>query len=91
MAVDPDSLAVAIGPMACPPHVIGMTHIVTRAVGVVWSITNLDGDRARITCVIRAPIVGSAAVIGSAIVRPVVSGVSAIIAYTTHRAERGGN
>jgi len=91
MTVDPDFLAMAISPMSSPPHVIGMSHVITRAVGIVWSIANLDGDRARITRVVGpaavAAVVGSAAaVVGAGITR-----VGAIIAFTTYCAERGGN
>jgi len=88
MTVDPDFLAMAISPMSSPPHVIGMSHVITRAVGIVWSIANLDGDRARITRVVwPAAVVGSAAaVVGAGITR-----VGAIIAFTTYCAERGGN
>src|SRR5438067_6637030 len=84
MTVDPDFLAMAISPMSSPPHVIGMSHVITRAVGIVWSIANLDGDRARITRVVGPAAV--AAVVGAGITR-----VGAIIAFTTYCAERGGN
>src|SRR4029434_6910192 len=83
MAVDPNLLAVAIGPMSWPPNVIGMSDIITRAAGIVWSIANLDRHGAWITCVVGpttivgpttttiagfATIVGSAAIVGHAAV-----------------------
>src|SRR4030095_17108397 len=79
MAVDPNLLAVAIGPMSWPPNVIGMSDIITRAAGIVWSIANLDRHGAWITCVVgtttivgpTTTIVGSATIVGStAVITP---------------------
>jgi hypothetical protein len=84
MAVDPNFLAVAIGPMSWPPNVIGMSDIITRAAGIVWSIANLDSHGAWITCVVGpTTIVGSAAVIRS------ITRIRGVIPFTTYRAQSG--
>jgi len=92
MAVDPNFLAVAIGPMSRPPNVIGMSDIITSTAGIVWSIANLDRHGAWITCVVGpTTIVGPSTIVRSAaVIRPVIAGVGAII-LTSTRTERDGN
>jgi hypothetical protein len=104
MAVDPNFLAVPVGPMSWSPHVIRTAYIIARAASVVRPIANLDRDGARVTTVIRSiptitTIVRSIPTI-TTIIRSittivgstaVITGVGAIIVFATYRAERGGN
>src|SRR5207249_1040602 len=72
MAVDPNLLVVAPRPMSRPPNIVRVACVITRAVNVVWPVTNRDRDRGWVTtivgsAVIRSTIIGSVARLGGII------------------------
>jgi len=79
MAVYPDSLAISIPPMSRPPNVIHAARPVAGTTNIIRPILNSDHDGAYF--IVRPRTV--------AIVRTVITWLSAVIAFTASSPEQG--